>query len=84
MDELENTLKERGSRYGTMAQNGKVSQLLKRSIQLGESWDSMSDDKKESLEMICHKISRIVNGDPVYVDSWHDIGGYARLIEESL
>jgi len=34
--------------------------------------------------MICHKISRIVNGDPNYKDSWHDIIGYAKLIEDKL
>jgi hypothetical protein len=44
----------------------------------------MDDDMKESLDLICNKISRIVNGDPWYHDSWHDIIGYARLVEERL
>lgn len=34
--------------------------------------------------MIFQKISRIVNGDPDYADNWHDIQGYARLVEERL
>ena len=34
--------------------------------------------------MIFHKIGRIVNGDPNYADSWHDIAGYAKLVEDRL
>ena len=39
---------------------------------------------KESLEMVAHKIGRILNGDPFYHDSWHDCIGYLRLIEKRL
>jgi len=34
--------------------------------------------------MILHKIARILNGDPEYSDNWHDIAGYATLIEVAL
>ena len=34
--------------------------------------------------MIANKIGRILNGDPNYPDSWHDIAGYATLIENEL
>ena len=34
--------------------------------------------------MICHKIGRIVNGDPDYADSWIDIAGYAKLVADRL
>lgn len=50
----------------------------------GTNWESLSSDKKEALEMIAHKIARILNGDPNYADSWHDIVGYAKLVEDSL
>jgi|SaaInlStandDraft_4_1057021.scaffolds.fasta_scaffold33332_3 hypothetical protein len=81
---IDNTLKERGSRYGTLEQNGLVGQGMKRFARLGVNWDILTDGQKESIEMICHKISRIVNGDPNYKDSWHDIIGYAKLIEDKL
>jgi len=29
--------------------------------------------------MLANKLSRIVNGDPEYQDSWDDIAGYALL-----
>lgn len=34
---------------------------------------------QESLDMIANKISRILNGDCYYDDSWRDISGYATL-----
>ena len=34
--------------------------------------------------MVAHKIGRILNGDPNYIDSWHDIIGYTRLVEQRL
>jgi hypothetical protein len=36
------------------------------------------------MEMICHKMARIMNGDPNYSDSWHDIAGYAKLVADRL
>lgn len=42
------------------------------------------DDQVEALEMIAHKIGRIINGDPNYADSWHDIAGYAKLVADRL
>jgi len=47
-------------------------------------WDRLSFAQKESLEMIQHKTARILNGDPNYADSWHDIAGYATLIDDML
>jgi hypothetical protein len=34
--------------------------------------------------MICNKLARIVNGNPYYRDSWHDIVGYAALVDTLL
>ena len=39
---------------------------------------------KESLEMVQHKIARILNGDPAYVDNWVDIIGYVKLVLRDL
>ena len=48
------------------------------------NWDNLDFDQKESLEMIVHKIARILNGDPNYDDSWIDIGGYSKLVADRL
>lgn len=44
----------------------------------------MDPDQIECLEMIAHKIGRILNGDPNYGDSWRDISGYATLVADRL
>lgn len=52
--------------------------------QINSKYVSMSADQQESLEMIAHKIGRILNGDPDYSDSWRDIAGYAQLVADRL
>lgn len=81
---VNNTLEQRGNRYGDFVDNGYISQSLKSIARKGTSWEKLAPDQKESIEMILHKIARIVNGDPNYSDSWHDIAGYAQLVENRL
>jgi hypothetical protein len=45
---------------------------------------TFADDQWEALEMIVHKIGRIVNGNPDVVDHWVDIAGYAKLVSDRL
>ncbi len=79
-------LAERGSRYGIFAGHAKITQELKRAIatHANNNDKQLDDDMIEALEMICHKIGRIVNGDPHYYDSWADIAGYAKLVSDRL
>lgn len=44
----------------------------------------MAPDQIECLEMIAHKVGRILNGDPHYHDSWLDVAGYATLVADRL
>ncbi len=81
---LEDTLAERGNRYGAFVGPADVSQALKQAMHNSKNWDMLQADQTEALEMIVHKIARILNGDPNYADSWHDIGGYAKLVEDRL
>ena len=83
MSEIKSVLAERGSRYGEFKDNARVSQNIKVAMQDGR-WSDLPADKAEALEMIAHKMARIINGDPDYKDSWTDIIGYAKLIEETL
>ena len=83
---IEQTLAERGSRYGVFMGHAHVTQDIKNAIRLHlvARDKKLSDDQQEALDMIAHKIGRIVNGDPNYVDSWHDIAGYAQLVADRL
>ena len=78
------TLAARGERYGSYPEQCRISQNIKRAMIDSPNWATLSDDKKEALEIIAVKMGRILNGDPEYADSWHDIAGYAKLVEDSL
>ena len=81
---IDKVLAERGSRYGDFPDHAKITQNIKRAMYNSPNWLFLSSDKKEALEMIAHKIGRILNGDPNYADSWTDIVGYAKLVEKDL
>ena len=81
--DVDAVLAERGERYGPFLKHAEVSQRLK-SVLWQSNYQSMECDQIEALEMICHKIARILNGDPNYADSWVDIAGYAKLVADRL
>lgn len=74
------TLKARESTYGSFEDVASVTQDL-LSILKRTGLESLPKPHKEAMHMICSKMARIVNGDFNHLDSWHDIGGYAKLIE---
>ena len=83
---IDNVLNERGKRYGKFVGHAQISMMFKR-MQRGFSLDRnqvLSDDQQEALDMIFHKIARIINGDQNYADSWVDIAGYAKLVSDRL
>ncbi|GLI99153.1 hypothetical protein [Sphingobium sp. BS19] len=78
------TLIERGNRYGSFDEHARITQAIKRAYQDSPNWQTLPDDMKEALEMNAHKVGRILNGDPLYHDSWHDIVGYTKLVADRL
>lgn len=87
MSDLDETLAQRGNKYGknweaysrmkeamTAARNKKPS---KKTIQ-------NDDIITYAIDMILMKLSRIAAGDENYTDNWHDIAGYATLVENHL
>lgn len=81
---ITDTLNERGQRYGAFRTHAEVTQAIK-SVMFNTRKDlHLAADQREALEMIAHKIGRIINGDPDYVDSWVDIAGYAQLVADRL
>lgn len=81
---VSDTLETRGTKYGEYVTLAATANEIKEAIKRGLNYNSLDPDMKESLDMIAHKMARILNGDPYYVDSWHDISGYATLVEERL
>lgn len=81
---LQDTLLERRNRYGSFKDQSFIAQQIKRAMKASLGWYNLSSSQKEALENNAQKVARIINGDPDYVDSWHDIAGYATLIEQEL
>jgi hypothetical protein len=83
---INDTLAERGERYGHFAGHALVTQQLKLLVadHLKARDKTLTAEQREALDMIFHKIGRIVNGDPNYPDSWVDIAGYAQLVANTL
>jgi hypothetical protein len=79
-------LTERGSRYGNFLDHARISQRLKAAAHqfAAEQGKHFDADQAEALDMIFHKLGRILNGDPNYADSWVDIAGYATLVVDRL
>lgn len=85
MKNIEKTLNERGSNYGSIIDNASVTQSLMEVIkEKGVNYDKLSEVHIECIHMIFHKISRMVSGNVNYVDNVHDIAGYATLLEDYL
>lgn len=81
---IDAVLEERGKSHGDFKVHSNVTQNMKRSMQASPNWDLLTDDKKEALEMVAHKIGRILAGDPNFQDHYTDIIGYTRLVEKDL
>ncbi len=84
MTDIQKTLNERKSKYGDFRGHADLSTNLKQAMRKGDSWHDLQPYMQESLDMIQHKIARILNGDPNYEDSWVDIVGYAQLALDRL
>jgi hypothetical protein len=81
---LGGTLAARGARYGSFADQAVIAERLVSGMTAAPGWDRLDPDMKEALRVIANKTARILNGDPSYSDSWHDIAGYATLVDVRL
>ena len=82
MTDVEQTLTEREARYGDFTDHARYAQALQDVMRSMPNWGALTPDKKQGLTVIADKIARIGTGDPEYTDNYHDIGGYAKLMED--
>ena len=85
-DQVDETLDARAVEYGKFIEGAEVMQMLKRVVlnALNNRDKTLAHDQAEAMDMIIHKIGRIVNGNPDVVDHWLDIAGYAKLVADRL
>ncbi len=75
------TLKQRHNIHGDYWEQSRISMLILRAMQLSANWKVLAPSKEEALILIAVKLGRILTGDPNAADHWHDIAGYAQLVE---
>ena len=88
----EEILAERGTTHGWFPDHAAISQAIKHllfepdaALALERPRERAYDyAQQEGLEMIAHKLGRIVAGNPDEPDHWADIAGYARLVADHL
>ena len=77
-------LAERSKQHGDFSDHARVSQSLKATMTMTKNWGILTPVMKEALEMIQHKVARILSGDPTHQDHWDDIAGYAKLTSDRI
>jgi hypothetical protein len=79
-------LDSRAKDYGKFIEGAEIMQMLKRLVHnyIEQRQTPLAFDQREAIDMIIHKMGRIINGNPDKVDHWVDIAGYATLVAERL
>lgn len=70
---------ERGKTHGDWFHQAELANRIKGIMRDGDKWSELPPFRKESLDMIATKISRILTGNHNEPDHWDDISGYAFL-----
>lgn len=72
---------ERGRVHGDFSDVSRIAQALKQVAHDSPNWKrGMTDAQCEGVDMILHKVARILCGDPSHHDHWADISGYAHIV----
>lgn len=83
-DSTQQILSSRAKTHGSFIENGKIMQNLKDAMVNTVNWPHLEPHQKEALQMIQHKIGRILSGNANEPDHWVDIAGYATLVQNIL
>ena len=83
---VDQVLDSRAKDYGKFIEGAEIMQMLKRLVHnyIEQRGTPLAFDQREAIDMIIHKLGRIINGNPDKVDHWVDIAGYATLVADRL
>jgi hypothetical protein len=82
MTDTKALLAARGKTHGDYTEHAELTQRLKEEMRDSPNWNDLPKHHRETLDMIAHKIGRVLCGDPNFRDHWDDIAGYAVLSAE--
>lgn len=80
--DIQATLAEREVQHGSFSDHAYIEQDLREILEANST--HLPAVHKIGLGMILHKIARILNRGNNHSDTWHDIAGYATLVERSI
>lgn len=81
---IEQTLQQRGNVHGDYVEASVFSDTVAQRMAETPNWNTMLPHQRRALNVIVDKVSRILHGSSQFQDHWHDIIGYARLVEKDL
>lgn len=84
MPEINDILKERGSRYGDYRVQAQTAQRIRDAFEASPNWEILPDYMKEGLSLITTKFSRMLTGDMLYLDNVVDLIGYLTLMKTEM
>lgn len=82
--EINEILEQRAKTHGDFTKNSELSQMFKKFVKEFSKGKDMPYPIREGLDMILHKISRVICGNHLEPDHFRDIAGYATLITKYL
>lgn len=82
MENISKTLDERQKTHGDFYDVAETAETIIQAIEIGASYERMSNAHRFALKNIAGKIARIADGNPLEPDHWNDIAGYATLAEK--
>lgn len=80
--DIQETLAERELQHGPFAEHARIEKALFNIVANNNL--RLTDVQHCGLSMIMHKIARILNCGNNHPDTWHDIAGYALLVEQNI
>ena len=80
---IDQILAEREKTHGPYARHAAITQALKEILH-GPWWALLSPTQKETIDMIAHKLGRILQETLILQTTINDIAGYATLVAKEL
>jgi hypothetical protein len=78
--EIKDIVDERQATHGDFSDTSFRAQSIKQVIRAGRNYRDLSCCQREALDMMCSKLSRILEGSPNVIDHWADIAGYSECV----
>lgn len=81
---VDETIDTRAKEYGDFSDMAAFAQEVEMVAMRYPGYALMTPVEREGLHMIIHKMGRMLAGNPHNRDNWHDIQGYAKMVEDRL